>query len=267
MRRSASSSPRLFASTLLALAAACPSAAPLEAAEETALLFDFGRTLECRDVTPPEFQERYPDERIIECTLRLSAYLTSGAASDVQSIRVELSDADRRLRVYSFSPATRLESDLAADIETTKTVEKSYSFEASLGGELPAPIGGVVAHLAPTLGGGKGGKEVVTEKLLRVAPKQPVIASGTINSEHGVFFVLRSSPTASLEGVHELTVQFRAPAAWRGDAIRVSCQATGNQKVLWMTQQRVWGQKSQPVALYLAGDTAARRAAERYARQ
>lgn len=258
---------RLIASTLVLLVAAHSPAPTVHAGEDPTLVFDFGRTLECRDVTPTEFSERYPDERIVECTLRLSVYLVSGAASGVEAIRVEVSDADERLRVHGFSPATRLESEYAADLETTKTIESSYSFEASLGGEIPAPVGGVVAHVTPTIGGGKGGKEVVTEKMVRVAPKQPVIASGTMNAEHGVFFIIRSSPTTSLEGVHELSVQYRVPENWRGDAVRVSCQATGTQKLLWMTQQRVWGQKSTPVALYLAGDGLARRAAERYVRQ
>jgi len=241
-----------------------PSAA---AAEEPVLAFDFGRTLECRDVTPPEFSEAYPDERIIECTLRLSVNLVSGAIADVEAIRVEISDSDQRLRVFGFSPGTRLESEFADDIVTKKTIESSHSFSASLGGELPAYVGGAVAHVTPTVGGGMGGKEVLTETHKRVAPKQVVVASGTMNEEHGVFFTLRLSPTSSLEGVHELAVQFVVPASWRGDAIRVVCQATGQQKVLWMKQQKVWAQRSAAVALYLAGDAAARRAALRHVRQ
>ncbi|RIK76280.1 MAG: hypothetical protein DCC67_14100 [Planctomycetota bacterium] len=256
----------ILAATLVLLAAV--HGRPSQAhADEPALAFDFGRALECRDVTPAEFSEQYPDERIVQLTLRLSVYLTAGAAEDVESIRVEIDDADERLRVHAFSPGTRLESPYAADIETTRTVESSHSFEASLGGELPVPLGAIVAHVTPTVGGGKGGKEVVTEKTVRTAPKLPVIASGTMNSEHGVFFILRASPTTSLEGVHELSIQYRVPAHWRGDAVRVSCQAIGKQKTLWMTHERVWAQKSTPVALYLAGDSLARRAAERYVRQ
>lgn len=240
-------------------------AAPAEGAE-TGLAFDFGRTIECRDVTSADFADRYPDERIVEATLRLSVYLTSGAISDVETIRVEIGDVDRRLKVYNFSPGTRLESEFADAIETVKTVESNHSFEVSLGGEVPC-IGGAVANVTPSISGGKGGKEVVTEKQKRVAPQQTVVASGTTNEEHGVFFILRPSPTTSLEGVHELKVQFVVPVTWRGDAIRVAVQAAGNQKVLWMTQQKVLAQKSTAVALYLEGDFAARRAAERLVRQ
>jgi hypothetical protein len=236
------------------------------AAADTGLAFDFGRTIECRDVTPAEFADRYPHERVVEATLRLSVYLTSGAISDVETIRLEIGDVDRRLKVFDFSPSTRLESEYAEAIEMVKTVESSHSFAVSLGGEIPC-IGGTAANLTPSISGGKGGKEVVTEKQKRIAPQQAVVASGTTNEEHGVFFILRPSPTTSLEGVHELKVQFVVPVTWRGDAIRVAVQAAGNQKVLWMTQQKVLAQKSTAVALYLEGDFAARRAAERLVRQ
>src|SRR5689334_16087776 len=93
----------------LSLAFSSPALMNEATAAETLLAFDYGRTIECRDVTPPEFVDRYPDERIVEATIRLSVYLTSGAISDVETIRVEIGDVNRRLRVYGFSPSTRLE--------------------------------------------------------------------------------------------------------------------------------------------------------------
>lgn len=262
----------LFAGRRLATLALTLFLSPLSTsnsalAAEPTLSFDFGRTVECRDVTSPEFSQARPDQRLVECTLRLSVYLEAGDIHDVQALRVEITDVDRRLRVFDFSPSTRLESDLAGDIEWSKTTESSHSFSASLGGELPAGVGGLVAHVTPTVGGGKGGKEVIKETQKRVAPQEAVIASGTIDHEHGVYFTLRPSPTSSLEGVHELSVQFIVPKDWRGDAVRISCQATGQQKVLWMKQQKVWAEKSTAIALYQSGDNAARRAAERQVRQ
>jgi hypothetical protein len=237
------------------------------AADEPQLAFDFGRTLECRDVTPPEFAESYPDERIVECTLRLSIYLSRGDMSAIDAVRVEINDLDQRLRVHDFSPRTVLASKLSADVEWTKTTESTHELGASLGGELPACIGDVVANVTPSINAAKGGREVITEKQMRVAPKHVVVASGTINHEHGVFFTLRPSEQTALEGVHELKVAFIVPAAWRGDAVRVSCQASGEQKMLWVKQQKVWAEMSNGVALYLAGDVDARRAAERRVRE
>jgi hypothetical protein len=262
-RRSLYTPALMLVSSIFAASVAPQSAA----AAEPQLAFDFGRTIECLDVTPPDFAAAYPDERIVECTLRLSVNLAGGDIGDVESLRVEINDCDQRLRVYDFAPRTLLASELSADVEWTKTTESTHEIGASLGGELPACIGDVVAHVTPTINAAKGGREVVTEKQVRVAPKQVVVASGTIHQEHGVFFTLRPSPQTSLEGVHELTVAFIVPATWRGDAVRVSCQATGQQKVLWVKQQKVWAETASGVALYLAGDTEARRAAERRVRE
>ncbi|HMP08405.1 MAG TPA: hypothetical protein PJ982_18805 [Lacipirellulaceae bacterium] len=255
----------VIASSALDVAPALDGAPVLAA--EPVLQFDFGRTLECRDVTPLEFAELYPDDRIVQCTMRLSVSLARGSMSDVDSIRVEISDRDRRLRVFDFAPSTRLESTLGGDVEWVRTTESTSSLAASLGGELPACLGDVVAHVTPTINAAKGGREVIAEKQIRLAPQSVVVASGTIDNEHGVFFTLRPSPTTSLEGVHELTVAFIVPAAWRGDAVRVSCRANGAAKVLWIKQHKVWAEKTGGVALYLAGDLEARRAAERLARQ
>jgi hypothetical protein len=265
MRLAESSVRRSFVSTLFLITAwLSPQSA---VASEPVLAFDFGRTLECRDVTPADYAEAYPHERIVECTLRMSVSLNSGNIAEVESIRVEISDRDRRLRVFDFSPSTRLESTLAADVEWTRTTESSREVGASLGGELPAVIGDVVAHVTPSISATSGDREVVTETQVRVAPRHVVVASGTLDQEHGVFFTLRPSPQWSLEGVHELTVAFIVPADWRGDAVRVSCQAVGQQKVLWMTQRKIWAEESGGVALYLAGDAEGRRAAQRRVRQ
>lgn len=255
---------RAFFPAIVAIQAMLPPA--VAEAADPVLSFDFGRTLACRDVTPAELGEQYPSERIVEAMVRLSVYLVSGDVSQVEAIRVEISDQDARLRVHDFSPRTRLESEFAGDIEWTKTTESSHSLGASLGGQLPC-VGSLNAQVTPSINGGVGGKEIVTESQKRIAPKQVVVASGTMNEEHGVFFVLRPSPVSSLEGVHELTVQFVVPAEWRGDAVRVSVQASGEQKTLWIKQQKIWAQKSAGVALFMNGDIPARRAAQRLVRQ
>ncbi len=231
--------------------------------------FDFGRTVECREIVAPELDEEFlaPDEKMIEMKLRVSVHLLSGKLADVKEIRVEVSDSDGRMRVHDFLPTTRLESLLTEQIEWTRTMEKNRSLGATLGGEAPLLLGGVVAHMTPSLNGTVGQRELVTEKKQRLAPKHLVLSSGTIGQEHGVFFKMRASSQSSLEGVHELTIRFIVPSHWRGDAVRVSCQATGQKKILWLKQHKVWAHIMAPVALYLAGDSRARRAAERYIRQ
>ena len=233
-------------------------------AARPALAFDFGSTAECREVARDQAYELYPDEKLVELKLRVSVHLLSGSIGDVEEVRIEIGDCDHRIRVESFSPNTRLESDYSADITVTKTSEKGKTLGASLGGEAPVPLGDVVAHVLPSINGGLTNRDVITEKQVRRAPQYAVVASGTIGAEHGVFFKLRSSPQTTLEGSHELTVRFVVPDNWRGDSLRVCCTATGQKDFLWTTQEATWARTCSPVAIYLAGDIEARAAAEEH---
>ena len=234
-------------------------------AADPAIAFDFGRTAECHDLTLAESAEVFPHEKIVELRLRVSVHLLSGSVDDVEEVRIEIGDCDSRMRVHSFEPGTTLESRHTEPVRWSRTTEHSKSLGATLGGELPVPMGEVVAHVTPSISGGLSNREVITETEHRLAPQHVVVASGTIGQEHGVFFKLRSSPLSSLEGVHELTVRFIVPDSWRGDSVRVCCQATGQEKFLWMKQQTTWEHVCAPVAIYLAGDLKARQAAQRFA--
>lgn len=225
--------------------------------------FDFGRIAECVEIVGDDVLLT-PGEKLVELKLRISVHLLAGKIGDVEEVRIEVGDRENRMRVHSFSPCTQMASHFGGDIEWSKTIEEGHSLEASLGGELPTPVGGLIAHVTPTISGGKTNSEKTTEKQLRLSPKFAVVASGTIGQEHGVFFKLRSSSQSSLEGTHDLTVRFVVPEKWRGDSVRVCCQATGTEKVLWMKQQATWAHTCGPVALYLAGDAEARQAAIRY---
>ena len=231
--------------------------------------FDFGRMVECREIVASELDDKPlgPYEKLVELNLRVSVRLISGKLEDVKEIRVEVSDRDGQMRVHDFNPTTRLESLLTDQVEWTRTMEKNKAMGATLGGEAPLLLGEVVAHVTPSLNGSIGQRELITEKKQKISPKHLVVSSGTVGQEHGVFFKMRASSQSSLERVHHLTIRFVVPLSWRSDAIRVSCQATGQQKILWLKQHKVWAHMAAPVALYLAGDLRARRAAEKYARR
>lgn len=228
------------------------------------LAFDFGSTAKCREIATDDAGELFPNEKLIELKLRVSVHLLAGKITDVEEVRIEIGDCDSRIRVESFSPNTRLASDFSEDLTVTKTTENGKSFGASLGGEAPVPLGDVVAHVLPSINGGLTKREVLVEKQVRRAPQYAVVASGTFGQEHGVFFKLRSSPQTTLEGAHELTVRFVVPKNWRGDSLRVCCYATGQERFLWSKQQATWAHTCAPLAIYLAGDSKARLAAEQH---
>lgn len=249
--------------SLAAVLALWPSAIAL-GGEGPCLDFDFGRTLACRDVTPDDFAAAFPEEKVIEFTLCVSVHVASGEVNDVEELRIEISDPDRRMRVYAMSPETELTSSVTGEIEVTTTTEKSRNLNASLGGELPALFGDVAAHVTPSINGGGVNREITTEKALRLPPQQVVVASGTIKEQHGALFKLRPSAQTTLEGTHALTVQAAVPANWRGDAVQVRCRASGRERFLWMKQSKLIADETASVALFVAGDAAARHAAYKF---
>lgn len=242
-------------------------------AGKPSLAFDFGRTASCHDVTAEVLEQvdsnesKFQNRKVIELKLRVSVHLLAGNIADVDEVRIEIGDCDHRMRVESFAPNTRLQSDFSEAITVTKTSERGKSLGASLGGEAPVPLGDLVAHVLPSANAGLSKREVLTEKQTRHAPQYAVVASGTIDQAHGVFFKLRASPQTTLEGSHELMVRFIVPDTWRGDSLRVCCHATGQEKFFWTKQQATWSYTCGSVTVYLAGDLEARLAAEEHVAQ
>lgn len=235
---------------------------PAQAARP-AMAFDFPRSIvvESHPLTDD------PEHQIVSCAIPISVRLLAGDISEVQEIRIEIGDCDRRLQVHGFSPTTRLESVLSGDVEWSKTTETTKQFSAALGGEAPVFFGDAVARITPTANGGVANREVITERQQRLAPKHVAVVAGTTREGSGVFFTLRPTPQTSLEGMHRVTVEFVTPHNWRGDALHVSVSAAGEEKFLWMSQPKVWAAKKSSVAIYVAGDPEARQAASTFVRQ
>ncbi|HVT30213.1 MAG TPA: hypothetical protein VHE81_19530 [Lacipirellulaceae bacterium] len=211
--------------------------------------FDIAPMAECRDVTPPQRIAQYPNERLIEVSLPISARFRGVSMDDVDELDIEVNGAAAGLRVEDFSPTTQLASDISHDIETTTTTTTGRSLDGSLGGTFPVPGADAVAHLTPTISGGITGCDTSTEKINRLPPKHAVVVSGTSSEGRGVFFKLKRYSQTSLEGVHQLSVTFVAPRFWQWSEIRVACTAHGERKLLWIKQTGIVGQTNRAVQL------------------
>jgi hypothetical protein len=211
--------------------------------------FDIAPAAECRDITPPQRIKQYPEQRLIEVTLPVSVRFRGVSMDDVDELAIEVNGVSAGMRVHDFAPTTQLASDISHEIETTTTTKKARSFDGSLGGTIPIPGADAAAHLTPTLSAGLADCGTATEKVNRLPPKHAVVVSGTTSAGRGVFFKLKRYSQTSLEGVHELTVTFVAPRAWKWSEIRIDCAARGEQKVLWMKQSGTIGQTSRMVQL------------------
>jgi len=215
--------------------------------------FDVAPIAECRDVTPPQRIAQYPNQRLIEVLLPISARFRGLDTGDVDELHVEVSGS-WGMRVHDFSPKTELTSDITHEIETTTTTKKSRSLDGTLGGTLPIPGAEAAAHLTPSITAGLSNCDTATEKVNRLPPKHAVVVSGTSSSGRGVFFKLKRSSQTSLEGVHELSVTFVAPRIWQRSEIMVGCAAHGERKtMLWMKEEGTVGQATRTVQLVEMG--------------
>lgn len=212
--------------------------------------FDFARSAECRDVTPPERVAQVPTHRFVQLVLPVSVRFHGLSMNDVEELDIEINGATAGLRVIDFSPTTQLASDFARQIETTTTTQRARSLDGTLGGGLPVPVSGLIAHVSPSINAGLSGSETATEKTNRLPPKHAIVVSGTSSEGRGVFFKLKRSSQTSLEGVHELAVTFVVPANWQGGKVRVGCSARGQRRILLLKHDATLGRAAGDVQLH-----------------
>jgi hypothetical protein len=171
------------------------------------------------------------------------------------------------LRVIDFLPRTLIESEAADHIEVVKTTETVRSLGAtvgttvSIGGGDSLAHGAVVTSALPAGNANATHRNELKETTKKVPPGKAVIASGTLENEHGVFFKLRRSAAGTFEGIKPFSFRFVVPSQWRGDWIVISCRAEGTVKRYFFKASEEIGATKAFLALHLAGDATAERAA------
>lgn len=237
-------------SVLKALVLLLSSAGVAHAGEPPVVLFDVPKRLVAHEVVEPAAPNPY---RLVEITVPVSTRVAKGDVGKVQEITIEIDGGCAALVVHDFAPQTTLGSELADDIKVTTTTEKATSLDATLGGQSPIPIGDVVAHVTPSISAGNKNRTAETKTTSRLAPKRPIVVSGTISEGHGAFFQLRPSTQTTLEGQHQLSIVFRVPYDWTAGHLDVRCWARGERQILWFDQPQTWGSIRRQVAVSIAG--------------
>jgi len=246
------SSPRNLLPRILAVATLLAGAffADCLLADGTQVSFDLPDAIECRDVTPKDFVQAHPTLKVIEAKLRISARLTQGNENSIVDFRYLITSPGKNLTFQDF-PGNTLQSTVADDhIEITNSKENTTGGTAD---------GHLTAEHILTLGATKNQSSKTTEQshYKQVAPKTLVLASGTTDREHGVFFKLRPSPDTSLEGSKEFTFRATVPKTWRGDWCTVSCCARATKKSYFSSVVAHAGGEMTDIGLYLVGDAEA----------
>ncbi len=225
------------------------------AAADTRVVFDIPDKLECRDVTPQTCAAAHPQLKVIEAKFRISASFVEGTESSIVDFVYMITSPEMRMKIQDYLPNTTLESTLADDsIEVADTTENSDAKSEDA----------KVAYRVLNLGASRNqaSKKTQSDKYKQIVSKALVLAAGTTHREHGVFFKLRPSKGASLEGGKEFTFLAVVPKTWRGDWCTVVCAARAHKKSVFSTTIALAGVEEAHVGLYLSGDREASELAE-----
>ena len=215
-------------------------------AAETRVTFDLPDSIECRDVTPKEFAVAYPTMKVIEAKFRVSVRI-DGAETSIVDFLYLVTNPGLRLKIQDYLPNTVLESTKVDDhIEVTSSTEdaRTTGANASVGYK---SIGLGLSRIT-------GSKKSESDHYKQIVPKALVLASGTINRQHGVFFKLRPSTGVSLEGAKEFTILAIVPKEWRTDWITMACAARAKKQSYFSATVSLAGFEQAHVGLYLRGD-------------
>jgi len=246
----------LRAHLLVALPVLLVAGATSARADDLRVEFDIPDKIECRDVTPAKCAVMHPTQKVIEAKFRITANFTAGVEDSVVDFTYLITSPDLRLKVLDYLPNTTLESRYADDrIEVADFTENTDSTSAEA----------KVAYSIFSLNAVKNQINRKTEKneYQRITPKSLVLASGTANRGHGVFYKLRPSNSESLEGSKEFTFLAIVPRDWRGDWCTFVCSARGSKKTLIGSTIVPGGLTKVDVGLFLCGDEQASGLADR----
>jgi hypothetical protein len=191
---------------------------------------------------------------LIEVVVPISARLRAGTERDLKECVYTLIDpAEPEVMLLTdWLPRTELKSDYARPIQ----------FSSERLGKIGISL---AAHYVIGASGDASGqlKSGVVYEML--PPQETVLASGTVQYGHGVFFKLKPSTQTTLEGKKSFSAIFAVPRGWRGGCLKLECHALGVDRgiVSNLDREVPSGLASFYLALYLAGDEQAEGLAQR----
>ena len=214
--------------------------------------FDVATTVPCHEVTTPEFAAAFANEKLMQATFNISSLIRRGREADLAEFLYRIESPSGGVRIVDHLPRQELASQIMGAIAVEKKDESSRKVGGLLTGHYP-PFSNAELNAQA---GASSGLNVRYEML---PPKEVLAASGTLNRERGVYFKLRPSPQTSLEGAKQFVCVLRVPKGWRGDCVRIECQAVAEPRGWPVANEAAeCGSATFLVALFAAGDEEAR---------
>jgi hypothetical protein len=218
------------------------------------VVFDLPLTVECRDVTPQRYEASYK-RKIFEAVIKISPQLLAGDEKDLKKLHYEISTG-QQMPVVSFAPSSQVTSDVAGGAIAIQTDDHH---------------GQLLVHylVTPAAGDGRmtGDLNSSHAQYSLLAPKQILVASGTIERSSGVYYDLKPSTQDTLQKQREFACLFDVPAAWRANYIVIRCKSMGVKRGLLGASEVACGAGLLSVGLYKQNDAEAMAAAYELAKK
>lgn len=223
--------------------------------------FDVDSMVGCRDVTPAEFEKANPDERLMEAKFQISSLIRQGREDDLLQFLYRIESPERSVQIADYLPKTVLATNVVGNVGLETKLEKSSSLGITAAGHYDQILSGDAKATH--------GKKTTSSVRYELLPRLDLVAAaGTTARGTGVYFKLKPSDRTSLEGSKDFALVLRVPRSWRGDYVRVVCEARSHRRgvVRPLDSATTCGAAVFVVALYDQQDPSAKAAARRLAR-
>jgi hypothetical protein len=181
-------------------------------------IYDTHLSVPCKELARTELS------KTIVAEFRFSIRTTGTPALDELEIHVD--SPEKILRVVSFLPQTTLDTNI---VDGEQMVSVTSRKEASLNGKASGNISysGVKSSAKASVDVGVGEFESVTTttSYKQLSPREMILASGTSNRGHGVFFKLKRTDRHPLEGEQRFICVFEVVPTWRCDYLQAKCKS------------------------------------------
>lgn len=223
-------------------------------AEAPLVVFDLPYTVECRDVTPKGYEASY-GRTVLEAVFRISPRLMAGREKDLRRLHYEIS-TEQQMPILGYLPDSQVGTEVANGVIAIRA------------GDYHGKLA-VRYFVSPAAGDGllQGDLQSSQVEYLQLAPKNLLLASGTLQRGFGVYYDLMPSRQDTLQKQREYACLFEVPRGWRADFVSILCRARGMKRNLVSETETDCGISMLSVGLYKQNDGEGRAAAEFLARK
>ncbi len=211
-------------------------------------------------VSSPTIATLLPNSQHVQVKLDISLIVANGFQGTVDEANIKIHTHRPLVQVADFWPRTEMYSQVTTPVSVYEDHDRlKHAWIQGAGGY-------------PGIGSAQG-QAYMHDRLNRdvqfqqAPPMQLLSAAGTLNRRSGVYFKLRATPQATLEGMRSFFVTLEVPSSWRGDILEVQSVAYGKMDADSSQSTKELGESRFWVAVYRDSDSEAANYAIAFAQQ